>query len=116
MTQGKLVQVAIEHASSFPHPLVARAGTGLSLERRSSEFPGWVWGRDSGGTEAWVPEIFLEISEGRAVLLTDYDSTELTVSAGATVEILDEVAGWAWCRDPAGRAGWLPISNLTVPS
>jgi SH3-like domain-containing protein len=65
---------------------------------------------------AWVPEAFIEINGELAVLAVDYDSTELTVAAGASVEILTEVAGWVWCRDQEGRLGWLPSTNLTAES
>ena len=59
-----------------------------------------------------MPEAFLEIEEDGAILTVDYDSTELTVASGAVVEVLSEVAGWAWCRAPDGGYGWVPVGNL----
>jgi SH3-like domain-containing protein len=112
MTSNKTVRVAVGHTSTFPDPLVAPAGTKLTLEPRSSEFAGWVWCRDAAGTGAWVPEAFLTINGEVAMLTVDYDSTEMTVVAGVSVEIVGNVAGWAWCRDADGRLGWLPVDNL----
>ena len=112
MTMSNTKQVVQGHESEFPHPLVVPAGTTLETERRSTVHSGWIWCRDSAGTSAWVPESFLEIEDGIAVLTVDYDSTELTVEPGVVVGVLDEVAGWAWCRTEDGRLGWLPIENL----
>lgn len=109
-------RVATGYTSAYPDALVAPAGTRVIVEPRASEYAGWVWCRDSSGAGAWVPEAFLEIQGETALLTADYDSTELTVSAGATVEVLDEVAGWALCRDVGGCSGWIPAENLELPS
>lgn len=102
------------HESAYRTALVAQAGSRLRVEPRASQFPGWVWCRDASNTGAWVPETFLEIRGDVAELTVDYDSTELTVSSGTLLEVLREVAGWAWCRDLDGRFGWVPTENLEL--
>jgi hypothetical protein len=104
------------YTSAYPDALVAPVGTRLRVEPRASEDAGWIWCRHSAGTGAWVPEAFLEIDGGVAVLTVDYDSTELTVLPGEAVEVLSEVAGWAWCKGDDGRLGWLPAGNLDALS
>ena len=109
---GRTTRVLVGYASAYPYALVVRRGSRLTVESRLPAYPGWVWCRDSDGIGAWVPEVFLEISSGAALVTTDYDSTELTVERGDVIQVLSEVAGWAWCRDRDGRHGWLPVGSL----
>jgi len=113
---GRTTRVAVGYASAYPVALVVQRGARLTVEPRPSEYPGWVWCRDSRGTGAWVPEAFLEITAGVALATTDYDSTELTVASGEEVQVLGEVAGWAWCKHRDGRKGWLPADQLAGPA
>jgi SH3-like domain-containing protein len=46
------------------------------------------------------------------VATRDYDSRELSVAAGEALEVLEEVAGWAWCRRAGGERGWVPVVKL----
>ena len=65
------------------------------------------------GHAAWVPEEFIERrGEHEAVLLRDYDSSELTVVKGDEFEVLDEAGGWCLCRTPGGANGWVPKDAL----
>jgi hypothetical protein len=109
---GKTTQVRVGYTSAYPDALVVRRGARLTVEPRLPAYPGWVWCRDPDGTGAWVPEAFLEITSGVALINTDYDSTELTVEPGDSVQVLRIVAGWAWCRHGDDRHGWLPVGSL----
>jgi hypothetical protein len=72
----------------------------------------------SGGTDesshaAWVPEEFIEKrGEHDAVLLRDYDSSELAVVKGDEFDILDEAEGWYLCRMFGAVTGWVPQGIL----
>jgi SH3-like domain-containing protein len=115
-TPGNTTPVAVGYSAAYADALVVGVGTRLTVESRPSEYPGWVWCRDSGGAGAWIPEVFLEITGSVAVITSDYDSTELTVGQGEEVQVLSEVAGWALCRQAGGRRGWLPVENLAGPA
>jgi SH3-like domain-containing protein len=114
-TYGRF-RVIEDHAASYPEPMVAVAGTRLEIDRSRSGFPGWVWGRDPDGMDAWVPEGYLEVHGAVVRLRVDYDSTELSVTAGEVVQVIEESGGWAWCRHPDGRTGWIPDRNLAPES
>lgn len=109
-------RVVEAHTASYPVAMVVSAGNSLEIDRKRSEFPGWVWGRDSHGIEAWVPEGYLEVHGGDARFLVDYDSAELTVSVGEVVDVIEVAAGWSWCRHTDGRMGWIPTHNLVPVS
>lgn len=62
----------------------------------------------------WVPSRNLSASRPTATVLVAYDTQELAVYAGATVDLLqrDPGSAWAWCRASDGREGWLPTDSL----
>ena len=57
-----------------------------------------------------MPDSYLEATgdSRTAVVLRDYDSTELTVVRKQELEVLDEVGGWYLCRTESGMSGWVP--------
>ena len=99
--------------SSCPDPLVASQGLHLRIERRPSEWPGWVWGTAPTGLASWVPERWLRIEGDTAELLCDYDATELSVQPGDVVTGDLVESGWLWARTPTGQQGWVPLEYLS---
>jgi hypothetical protein len=61
---------------------------------------------------AWIPAAYLERQGDTARLIRQYDSTELDADPGDQVTVLAEESGWAWCKKPDGRLGWLPLKTL----
>ncbi|MFH1312316.1 MAG: SH3 domain-containing protein [Candidatus Eisenbacteria bacterium] len=98
------------YQSAYPDPLRLRAGDEVKVADKKSEWPGWLWCSDSNGNAGWIPGLYVERSGDTGALLVDYDATELTVEAGDEVEVLKTQNGWAWCRKPDGRYGWLPLN------
>ena len=47
-----------------------------------------------------------------AVALRDYAAAHLTVSRGEIVEALEQVGSWVFCRNAAGRTGWVRVDAL----
>ncbi len=88
--------------------LTARAGDILRPLRRDAEWPGWVWCVDESGEETWVPESWLRYTGGKAVLIKDYNSSELTLHAGQALTVLAEESGWVLGALPGGDIGWAP--------
>ena len=62
-----------------------------------------------------MPDRYLApVSDRKATVLHDYDTTELAAEAGEIVTVIeaDEESGWLWCRGSSGRAGWVPLSSV----
>lgn len=89
--------------------LVANAGDILRPLRREAEWPGWIWCADEKGVEAWAPERWLRYTGGRAVLIRDYNSFELSLQPGMRLTVLDEESGWVLAALPGGDIGWAPV-------
>lgn len=100
------------YEAAYPDPIRVVEGERVHVERRPSEWAGWPWCRDARGKEGWVPEPWVAL-EGKAGRMTrDYRAAELSVSAGESLAATVEVSGWAWCRNDAGREGWVPLDHL----
>jgi hypothetical protein len=107
------VRVEAPWRASYPDPLLVRSGDVLTTGERSDRWPLFLWCTASDGRAGWVPESVLSIeTDGAATAHRDYDTAELTVSPGASVTVLERLAGWSWCRDEAGRCGWVPDEVL----
>ena len=98
-------------------PIKVTVGESVSIGPRSPEWPAFVFVTSAHG-DGWVPIQNLSAEVGEAVVEVDYDTTELPLRAGQTVEVLvqDDASGWWWCRNSAGNKGWVPISALADPT
>jgi len=95
-------------------PLVTSAGDVVTVGRRDTDWPGFLWCTDGAGVAGWVPEeILVLLEDERARLTEDYSAVELAVKAGDEVEAVRSVAGWHWSVADNGDAGWLPEKVLT---
>jgi hypothetical protein len=60
-----------------------------------------------------VPEALLEtMGAGSAIARRDYDASHLTVSKGESLEALEQVGSWVFCRNAFGRMGWARADAL----
>jgi uncharacterized protein YgiM (DUF1202 family) len=89
-------------------------GDCVKFIEKESEWPGWVWCINNNGIEGWVPSTYLKLQENYALLLQDYDATEITAKMGEEFLIEGEESGWFWVSDEAGNKGWIPIKNVEV--
>ncbi len=94
-------------------PLSLRAGDVVTVHRRDDEWPAFVFVECEHGS-GWVPSRRLSAGAGSATVLVPYDTTELPTRAGDRLEVLerDDESGWLWCRNAAGREGWVPVRTL----
>lgn len=108
----KFCRVIKDHESSFPDPLILKKGDKLDIENKECEWPGWIWVTNESKRSGWVPKSYLKIHRNRAVMLKDYDATELTVSVGEEFRIELEESGWIWVSSEKGKSGWIPLENV----
>ena len=97
---------------SYDSALAVKTGQRLTVERRDTEWPGWLWCLDGAGLGGWLPEEVLEVSAGPARVREDFDTAELTVLPGEIVEALGAREGWVWCRAGNDAEGWVPLKVL----
>jgi hypothetical protein len=102
------------YTRAYPDPLVVRAGDLLSVERRDTEWDGWLWCVRSDGNAGWVPEAYLDLSGPSGRMRRDYDARELTVTEGERVMVEFEQSGWFWCANSSGESGWIPAGCLDL--
>ncbi|SYZ73438.1 conserved hypothetical protein [Candidatus Zixiibacteriota bacterium] len=103
-----------DYKAAYPDPLIAFEGDTLLIGKEDTEYPGWIWCKNFCGKSGWVPKNYISINHNRAILLRDYDATELSVSTGERLIILKEESGWYWCRNKNDQKGWVPRRNISV--
>jgi Variant SH3 domain len=95
-----------------PDPIKVQAGD--LLEIAGKEDDGWIWCRDRTGKEDWVPLSYMTAEdEGNTrTMLSDYDSTVLSVEVGEEFQAEREENGWLWCTNTQGKWGWIRVKNV----
>ena len=110
----RVVRVIKAHRPESSDSLKMSVGELLRGERRKTKWDGWIWCTSKSGISAWIPEAYLseqpQLGMYRAV--RDYDSFELSVDIGETLNVKDDAASWAWVENPDGEEGWVPLENL----
>ena len=109
------VRVSESWDASYARPIVVRAGGRLEVSGAREVWDGftWLWAKSESGREGWIPDdLAIETPTG-LVARADYSAIELTCIAGAELDVLRQMHGWAWCRDADGQEGWVPVRNLT---
>lgn len=103
------MRVTSAHEVPERKPIEVRPGEVVEVGRRDTTWPAFVF-VTTGSGEGWVPALHLEIEGSRGVVTEGYDTTELATSVGEILQVLkrDERSGWLWCRNQAGREGWVP--------
>jgi hypothetical protein len=101
--------------ASHPDPLAVRAGDVVTAGRRDDTWTEFVWCTGPDGRSGWIPDPALERGvDGVVRAGRDYDCAELTVAEGQVLDVIERLAGWSWCRDAAGRCGWVPDRVLAL--
>ncbi|MDY0829821.1 SH3 domain-containing protein [Microbacterium sp. BG28] len=102
-------QLTADHEIPDRAPLIVHPGDRVAVGQRDTEWPAFVFVTAATGC-GWVPARHIDIDGAAGIVRTGYDTTELAARTGDVVEILteDTESGWSWCRDTAGREGWVP--------
>jgi hypothetical protein len=106
-------RVLKSYTTQYPDPIVIQTGDTVTLGRRDTEFPGWIWATSAKtGKSGWVPERFLTIRGEQAESRRDYSARELSVLEGDIVTVVEEVLGWVLVEAESGVRGWVPQNHL----
>lgn len=102
------------YEAAYKNPIKLKAGEAVNIKKRETDpaWPGWVYCADARGIEGWVAGKNLEEAGRTALVLRDYDATELSAAAGERLHVYYEESGWCWSRNKAGAKGWLPSKHL----
>jgi hypothetical protein len=101
------------YRTQYPDPIQLARGDKVSLGKRDSDYPGWVWATSSvSGKSGWVPEQLLKTRGDEGEALRDYSAKELSVEEGDIVTVLEELLGWARIESSSGEVGWIPARHL----
>ena len=111
-----IARVIKRYRSEFPDPLFLNKGERVSVERKKTDWDGGLWCLTERGKKGWVPEIYVGLDGKNGVALRVYDGTELSVSEGDRLVVLEEQSGWFWCRTEKGKLGWVPKENVEILS
>jgi uncharacterized protein YgiM (DUF1202 family) len=104
--------VIADYRSAYPDPIVLCVGDEVTIEDRESEWTGWIWCATLKGKSGWVPESYIQRGGSSGTALRNYDATELSVTKGEQLTILEEVSSWYWCQTENGCLGWVPKQNV----
>ncbi len=113
MTEARVIKA---YRSAYPDPLILKKDEKVRVEERPSEWDGWLWAVDGSGKEGWVPQSYLDRERDTGKLKRDYNATELTVSVGEILKLLETEAGWALCQNLSAVQGWVPLDNIEIQS
>ncbi|GAB6937594.1 SH3 domain-containing protein [Isoptericola variabilis] len=113
MDLGPARAVADHEIPSRP-PLRVAPGDEVRVGDRDDTWPAFVFVTTGDDGSGWVPARYLDDARPVAVVRTAYDTQELAVAEGDSVEVAadDPESGWSWCVAGDGRAGWVPHRAL----
>lgn len=107
------VTAIIGHASEYPEPISFSPGDQLTVGRKESEYPGWLWVGIASGKEGWAPESYMRrLSASEAVASREYTARELDTEAGERLVVHAELNEWLWVENESGRCGWVPKKTV----
>ena len=106
MAKGKIIKC---YTTRFTNPIILKKGEHVKVGKRDNEWVGWIWCITENGNEGWVLENILDINQSDAVVVSDYNATELSVVVDEEFEMFHRESGWVWCRRSNGDEGWVPL-------
>ena len=106
------LRVKESHKASFDYSVAFKKGDMVKVGNEDPEMPSWFWCENKDGVWSWIPEEFLTRKGSEGSTTHGYDTTELTVAIGETLEYLRKVKLWTLCRTHEGKEGWVPTRKL----
>ena len=110
----KPVMVSSSHTAKYPDPINVSAGDRLTLPGDFEIWDGyrWLWAVAPDGKSGWIPDTLVAGSDRAPIAGADYSALELSCAVGEQLEVMSEHHGWAWCRNAAGKEGWVPLRSV----
>ena len=110
---SRMLEVIEAHVSNYANPIVFSVGDAVTIGRRDDEYPGWIRVQTADGNEGWAPESYINVTGAEsAIVVSDYCAREVDTTQGESLEALQELNGWIWCRRQQDDEGW--VSAKTV--
>ena len=104
-----------DYRAQYKDPIRVPAGAMVHVGDRDAEYPAWCWCTAADGRQGWVPvELLGPVHTGAASapVLHDYNATELSVTAGDILEVVERRSDWIRARTNDGRVGWVPVTHV----
>lgn len=108
--------VTESYETVYKNPIKLKTGDSVQIEKRETnpDWLGWVFCRNQQGISGWVSEKYLQESANTAIVIKDYEATELDALANDEIKIYYEEFGWCWGKNKNGTKGWIPKKNLKM--
>ncbi len=107
-------RVMAAYQTIYHDPLVIQQGETVTVGRRDTQWPGFVWCTTAAGKGGWVPKSYLDRSGETGVANRDYTAAELSAEVGEELVLHYEESGWFWCTNRQGQSGWMPAENVEM--
>lgn len=102
-----------DYLTQYTNPIRFVVGEIVTVGKRDTEWPDFVWTTTTDGNTGWAPIDWLQpLGGGHASAVRDYSARELDADTGDSVTLLQTLGGWWWCRRGDGREGWIPETYL----
>jgi len=102
--------------SDYPNPIKLLKGNTVTTKGNSDDTSWGNWIKcELNGISGWVPIQVLEtLKDDKAIVLKDYDATELDITENEIVIAEIELNGWVWAKKevPSSMYGWIPLENI----
>ena len=105
-----------EHKSNYPNPICFKSGDCLILEKKETEFEGWVWVTTNDGNQGWAPIQYIQLKKesSMAVAKRDYTAKELDIYVGDVLLLHHKLNDWGWVEKKDGSCGWVPMKTTKI--
>lgn len=113
---NQVVRTIESYQTIYNNPIKLKTGERVTVEKKETEpeWLGWIFCTCPRGVKGWVSENYLRIEGSTAIVLREYDATELSVCTGDSVKVHYEEFGWAWVENSKGQQGWIPLKVLPL--
>lgn len=107
-------RVLTAYQTVYHDPLELQPGETVTVGRRDTQWPGFLWCTNAAGKGGWVPDSYLDIRGETGVAIRDYTARELSAEVGEELTLHFEESGWFWCANRRGQSGWIPAEYIEM--